>query len=117
MPNTVRLEISKVPFWLQPVKYYKGKAWYQKEVVIPDSWEGKDISLSGTLPLESRLYVDGKEIGMRNALGAPHRYDLTGKLSAGKHVLILCVDNRVKNIDPGRTHTVFPTIRKETGTG
>ena len=92
----------KVPFWLQPVKYYKGKAWYQKEVIIPDSWAGKDISLFlERCHWESRLYVDGKEIGMQNALGAPHRYDLTGKLSAGKHVLMLCVDNRVKNIDPG----------------
>lgn len=92
----------KVPFWLQPVKYYKGKAWYQKEVVVPDSWEGKDISLFlERCHWESRLYVDGKEIGMQNALGAPHRYDLTGKLSAGKHVLMLCIDNRVKDIDPG----------------
>lgn len=74
----------KVPFWLQPVKYYKGKAWYQKEVVIPDSWEGKDISLFlERCHWESRLYIDGKVIGMQNALGAPHRYDLTGKLSAG----------------------------------
>lgn len=98
----------KVPFWLQPVKYYKGKAWYQKEVVIPDSWEGKDISLFlERCHWESRLYVDGKEIGMQNALGAPHRYDLTGKLSAGKHVLMLCVDNRVKNIDPGEnSHSI-----------
>lgn len=87
-------------------------------MVIPDSWEGKDISLFlERCHWESRLYVDGKEIGMRNALSAPHRYDLTGKLSAGKHVLMLCVDNRVKNIDPGRTHTAFPTIRKETGMG
>ena len=98
----------KVPFWLQPVKYYKGKAWYQKEVVIPDSWEGKDISLFlERCHWESRLYIDGKEIGMQNALGAPHRYDLTGKLSAGKHVLMLCVDNRVKNIDPGEnSHSI-----------
>src|SRR5579872_6027194 len=28
----------KVPFWLQPVKYYKGAAWYRKEVVVPASW-------------------------------------------------------------------------------
>lgn len=98
----------KVPFWLQPVKYYKGKAWYKKEVVIPDDWAGKDISLFlERCHWESRLYVDGKPIGMQNALGAPHRYDLTGKLSAGKHVLMLCVDNRVKNIDPGEnSHSI-----------
>ena len=26
----------KIPFWLKPVKYYKGAAWYQKDVEIPD---------------------------------------------------------------------------------
>ena len=35
----------KVPFWLQPVKYYKGKAWHQREVEIPKDWQGKRIVL------------------------------------------------------------------------
>ena len=29
----------KIPFWLQPNKTYKGAAWYQKEVEIPQDWE------------------------------------------------------------------------------
>ena len=101
-------ENVKVPFWLQPVKYYKGKAWYKKEVVIPDDWEDKDISLFlERCHWESRLWIDGQEIGMQNALGAPHRYDLTGRLTAGKHILMLCVDNRIKNIDPGEnSHSI-----------
>ena len=35
----------KVPFWLQPLKYYVGAAWYQKEVNIPKEWKDKDIRL------------------------------------------------------------------------
>ncbi|HEX8675987.1 MAG TPA: beta-galactosidase, partial [Segetibacter sp.] len=35
----------KVPFWLQPVKYYKGAAWYQKTVNIPPSWKQKHVEL------------------------------------------------------------------------
>ncbi len=31
----------KVPFWLQPDKYYAGMAWYQKKVKIPDILERK----------------------------------------------------------------------------
>lgn len=98
----------KVPFWLQPVKYYKGKVWYKKEVEIPENWDGKDISLFlERCHWESRLWIDGKEVGMQNALGAPHRYDLTGQLSPGRHELMLCVDNRVKNIDPGEnSHSI-----------
>lgn len=98
----------KVPFWLQPVKYYKGVAWYEKEVILPDSWDGKDIQLFlERCHWETRLWVDGREIGMRNALGAPHRYDLTGILSPGKHTLLLQVDNTVKDIDPGEnSHSI-----------
>src|SRR3990170_4464456 len=31
----------KPPMWLTPVKYYRGVAWYQKEVTIPAEWKGK----------------------------------------------------------------------------
>lgn len=42
----------KVPFWLQPLKYYKGAAWYKREIVIPKSWEKKKhLSFLGTMPL------------------------------------------------------------------
>ncbi len=34
----------KIPFWLKPVKYYKGVAWYQKEFEIPAEWEGKECN-------------------------------------------------------------------------
>jgi hypothetical protein len=98
----------KVPFWLQPVKYYKGKAWYRKEVSIPASWKGQDIALFlERCHWETRLWIDGKEVGMQNGLSTPHRYDLTDKLPVGKHTLTLCIDNRVKDIDPGQnSHSI-----------
>lgn len=35
----------KVPFWLNPDKHYVGVAWYQKEVEIPASWNGRPVEL------------------------------------------------------------------------
>jgi len=98
----------KIPFWLQPVKYYKGAAWYQKEVTIPEDWNGQFIGLFlERCHWESRLWVDDKEVGMQNSLGTPHKYDLTKFLTPGKHRLSLCVDNRVKEIDPGvNSHSI-----------
>jgi len=56
---------------------------------------------------ESRIWIDSQEAGMRNSLGTPHIYDLTGKLSPGKHTLTVCVDNRTKEIDPGvNSHSI-----------
>ena len=98
----------KIPFWLQPVKYYKGAAWYQKEVTIPEDWNGQFIGLfMERCHWESRLWVDDKEVGLQNSLGTPHKYDLTKFLTPGKHRLSLCVDNRVKDIDPGiNSHSI-----------
>ena len=98
----------KIPFWLQPVKYYKGAAWYQKEVTIPKNWDSRFVGLFlERCHWESRLWVDNKEAGMRNSLGTPHQYDLTNLLIPGKHRLTLCIDNRVKAIDPGiNSHSI-----------
>lgn len=98
----------KIPFWLQPVKYYKGAAWYQKEVVIPENWNGESVGLFlERCHWESRLWVDDQEAGMQNSLGTPHKYDLTRMLTPGKHRITICVDNRVKEIDPGiNSHSI-----------
>ena len=98
----------KIPFWLQPLKYYKGAAWYQKEVSIPGSWNGQAIELFlERCHWESRLWIDNTAVGMRNSLGTPHQYELTKLLTPGKHRLTLCIDNRVKEIDPGvNSHSI-----------
>ena len=98
----------KVPFWLQPVKYYKGAAWYQKKIIIPVSWNGKHIELfAERCHWETTVWLDGKEIGMQNSLATPHVFDITKYASAGAHVLTIRVDNRIKNINVGQnSHSV-----------
>jgi hypothetical protein len=98
----------KIPFWLQPVKYYQGAAWYQKKVRIPPSWKNKQIVLFlERCHWESRLWIDNKEIGMQNSLGTPHRYVIKDALSPGVHTISICMDNRVKKIDPGvNSHSI-----------
>lgn len=92
----------KVPFWLQPDKYYVGAAWYQKQIDIPTSWKAKHIELFlERCHWETRVWIDDKEAGMQNALGAPHYYDLTALMSPGKHTLTIYVDNRIKDIRIG----------------
>ncbi len=98
----------KVPFWLQPLKHYQGAAWYQKDVTIPNDWQDRQIDLFlERCHWETRVWVDDREAGMRNSLGTPHLYDLSTLLMPGKHVLTICVDNRVKEIDPGmNSHSI-----------
>jgi len=84
----------KVPFWLQPEKHYVGAAWYQRDVEIPAGWQGKRVVLTLERPhWETRVWVDGREVGSNNSLSTPHEYDLGTKLSPGKHQLTIRVDN------------------------
>ncbi|MCX7886199.1 MAG: discoidin domain-containing protein [Verrucomicrobiae bacterium] len=96
----------KVPFWLQPDKYYAGAAWYQREIEIPTAWQGKRIVLHLERPhWETRVWVDNSLIGSNNSLSTPHDYDL-GLLAPGKHTLTIRVDNRMV-IDVGHnSHSV-----------
>ncbi len=96
----------KVPFWLNPLKHYVGPAWYQREVTIPESWRQKRVLLFLERPhWETRVWLDGREMGMENSLSTPHQHEL-GVLAPGKHDLTIRVDNRVK-IDVGvNAHSV-----------
>ena len=98
----------KVPFWLQPDKYYKGMAWYQKIVKISATWKDRNIQLYlERCHWETLIWVDDQEAGMQNSLGTPHVYDLSAWMTPGSHTLTICVDNRVKDIDVGmNSHSI-----------
>jgi hypothetical protein len=98
----------KVPFWLQPVKYYKGVAWYQKTVDVPKSWQGKLVELLiERAHWETMLWIDNEFVEMQNSLATPHRFLIRKELSPGPHKITIRVDNRVKDIDVGlNSHSI-----------
>lgn len=98
----------KYPFWLQPNKYYIGAAWYQREITIPRDWKDKSIVLfMERCHWESRLWIDGKEIGMCKGLSVPQAYELTNVLAPGKHTISFCVDNSIKTVNVGiNSHSI-----------
>ncbi len=84
----------KVPFWLQPDKYYAGVAWFQRDIEIPQEWQGKRVVLFlERVHWESRVWVDGRCDGTNNSLSTPHEYDF-GQIPPGKHTVSIRVDNR-----------------------
>jgi len=85
---------TKILFWLQPDKHYIGAAWYQRDIEIPESFEGKTVLVRlERCHWETQLWVDGHAVGTRNSLVVPHEYDVTGQLTPGPHTLTLRVDN------------------------
>lgn len=86
----------KIPFWLKPVRYYKGAAWYQKDIEIPAAWKGMRIALFlERCHWESTLFINGKKAGSQNSLATPHEYDITDLLIDGKNLISIRIDNRM----------------------
>lgn len=76
---------------------YCGQAWYQREVLIPQDWSGKEIILNlERCHWETAVYIDGVLVGTDERLCTPNRFVLTKYCTPGTHVLTLCVDNRMK---------------------
>lgn len=75
---------------------YIGAAWYNREITIPKEMANRPLNLFlERVMWKSRLWIDGKEVDMpQESLTTPHQYSITGGLSAGKHILTLCIDNR-----------------------
>ncbi len=86
----------KIPFWLKPVKYYKGVAWYQKDMILPPGWKGKRVVLF----LErchwgSTVFVNGYNAGSQNSLSTPHQYEISQFLVPGRNLISIRIDNRI----------------------
>ncbi|MFA7493614.1 MAG: sugar-binding domain-containing protein, partial [Proteiniphilum sp.] len=91
---------------------YIGPAWYNREIVIPKSWQGKDVVLHlERVMWQSQVWIDGKPVGVQEGLGTPHYHNL-GKLSPGKHLLSVRVNNdMIYNIgDKGHSYGEYTQI-------
>ena len=71
---------------------YKGRAWYSRQVRIPDDWEEVWLTLERTKYTE--VYVDGQLAGSCNDISTPQSYNLTSLLTPGMtHTLTVMVSN------------------------
>ncbi|NMH86851.1 sugar-binding domain-containing protein [Flavivirga algicola] len=75
--------------------YYVGKAWYQRDIEIPENTEVKNY----TLFLErvhwvSEVWVNSDYVGSENSLCTAQEYDLTDYLRPGKNRITICVNNK-----------------------
>jgi hypothetical protein len=97
----------KIPFWLKPVKYYAGPAWYKRQIDIPANWDKKHITLNlERCHWETMVYVNGQFCGTRNSLVAAHQFDLTKLLHPGTNTIVVRVDNRYKLHVGPNSHSV-----------
>jgi len=90
---------------LSRVWYWKGPAWYQRDVTIPESWNGKKINLLLERSKNTRVWIDGTFCGWHDSLSAAQIFDVTKAMTPGKHTITVVVDN-AKLPPVGPSHAV-----------
>ncbi|MHC4555878.1 MAG: sugar-binding domain-containing protein [Planctomycetota bacterium] len=78
---------------LSRVWYWKGPAWYQRRVTIPDAWKNKRIKLLLERTKNTRVWVDETFCGWEDTLSAPQVFDVTAAMTPGVHTITVLVDN------------------------
>ena len=74
---------------------FLGRVWYQREIELPEAWEGKFVRLHLERVLwQSRVWLDDELLGERDSLAVPHEYEFS-PVVPGKQLLTICVDNRM----------------------
>ncbi|HWB91279.1 MAG TPA: hypothetical protein VG605_05485 [Puia sp.] len=76
---------------------YKGPAWYEREISIPESWQGKTIRLFlERAHWETAVWINDHPVGKRQSLSVPHVYDITPWIEPGKkNAIRIRVDNNM----------------------
>ena len=75
---------------------YVGKAWYKKDVYIPQSWEERHVSLFlERIQAASTIFVNGVRAGHQTSPSIPHHYNVTPCIKPGRRNTIeVCVENQ-----------------------
>ncbi|WP_166350107.1 DUF4838 domain-containing protein [Phytoactinopolyspora limicola] len=70
----------------QGLRYYKGTAWYQCKVHVPDEYRDRELFLwLGTVDETARAWVNGHELEVTRGGGSlkPQEFNATGRVVAG----------------------------------
>lgn len=82
-----------------------GPAWYQREVTVPESWNGKRLTLFFERTKNTRVWVNDTLVGRHDSLSAPQVFDVTQAMKPGKHTITVLIDN-AKLPPVGPSHAV-----------
>jgi sialate O-acetylesterase len=93
--NTSQWKTMNLPtYWENAgMKKYDGIVWFRKGINIPQSWQGKDLSIHlGPVDNVDVTWFNGEKIGGMNGPDKPRIYKIPGELvKAGKNILVVRV--------------------------
>lgn len=83
---------------------FTGKAVYEQEIEIPQTWIGKTVELFMERTKVSEVFVNGELVGSQNSVSAPHIFLIEDKFRVGKNTLAISVDNTKRLLPLGGSH-------------
>jgi beta-galactosidase len=102
IPHSVQL----MPSEASGCRNYQGIAWYRKRFVVPESTEGKDVSIHFEAAMGKQvLYLNGNKVGEHQGGYLPFSLNLTdqGVIAGDTCVVAVMVDNsNDKTFPPGK---------------
>lgn len=98
VPGSFNVEFAKHPDAPDPddaYLFYKGKTWYRKRLVAPDSRADIFLHLSGTV-LRNKVWLNGHLIGAWALPWLDAAYDISASVQRGReNTLVIEVDNSI----------------------
>ena len=96
---------------------YSGMAWYQKELIIPDKWDGKNISLIMERTKPTKVWVDSAPAGDNSDILTQQVYDLSDFLTR-ENILLQFLSTMGADRFRGESPVHMPgqSIPRQTGT-
>jgi beta-galactosidase len=75
--------------------HYVGKAWYQKNVLIPKTWTREKVYLNFEgVYFTSRVWLNGKLLGSNDHGFLPFQFNVSDLINRkGNNVIVVCADN------------------------
>ncbi|MCV9387014.1 sugar-binding domain-containing protein [Reichenbachiella ulvae] len=89
---------------LNRIYKYEEAAWYQKKLVIPESFRDQSIHIHFERSKCSEVWIDDLKIGESKLLQSPQVFEATQYLTPGEHTLTVKVDNSLKLTPYGHVH-------------
>lgn len=107
VPFPIESDLSGVKKALEPDQ----KLWYQRNFVIPASWNGQRILLHfGAVDWKANVWVNGKKVGSHQGGYNPFTFDITDALkeSGQQHITVSVWDPSDKGFQPVGKQSLNP---------
>jgi hypothetical protein len=99
-----RLNHDTTDLCLNRVYQFYGAAWFKKEIEVPAGWDNRHIELIMERTKVTRVWLDTSYMGTSNNILSKQVYDLTDKLTPGRHILTIMADNDIRLVPVAGSH-------------